>query len=167
LIDDRIAELAHEEGDEPDDMAWAKPLVDEARADIARGDVCTLEGHRARNAALRKTCRTQEIVAWIVITASADADTAYILDDLAARAGPKVAASYDAEFDALYRRLEKFPESGAPRPALGRLVRIGIVSPYNIIREYVGSEDTVTIMRIVHGRRRITRRMLNRPTRPP
>ncbi len=50
LIDDRIAELAHDEGDEPDDMAWAKPLVDEARADIARGDVLTLEEHRARNA---------------------------------------------------------------------------------------------------------------------
>jgi len=51
LIDDRIAELAGEEGSEPDDMAWAKPLVDEARADIARGDVLTLEEHRARNAA--------------------------------------------------------------------------------------------------------------------
>ena len=51
LIDDRISELAHDEGDEHDDMAWAKPLVDEARADIARGDVLTLEEHRARNAA--------------------------------------------------------------------------------------------------------------------
>ena len=48
LIDDRIAELA-ETGDE--DLAWAKPYVDEARADIARGDVITLEEHRARNAA--------------------------------------------------------------------------------------------------------------------
>jgi antitoxin ParD1/3/4 len=55
LIDDRIAELAI---DDDDDMAWAKPLVEEARADIARGDVITLEEHRARNAtrlsALRK-----------------------------------------------------------------------------------------------------------------
>jgi antitoxin ParD1/3/4 len=48
LIDDRIAELV-EAGD--DDMAWAKPYVDEARADMARGDVITLEEHRARNAA--------------------------------------------------------------------------------------------------------------------
>ena len=48
LIDDRIAELDH---DENDDMAWAKPHVDQARADIARGDVLTLEEHRARNAA--------------------------------------------------------------------------------------------------------------------
>ncbi len=31
-----------------DDMAWAKPLVDEARASIARGEVMTLEEHRIR-----------------------------------------------------------------------------------------------------------------------
>ena len=54
LIDERIAELAIEDGD---DMAWAKPLVDEARADIARGDVLTLEEHRARNAARRAALR--------------------------------------------------------------------------------------------------------------
>jgi antitoxin ParD1/3/4 len=57
LIDDRIAELADHEGDVPDDMAWAKPLVDEARAAIARGDVLTLEEHRARNAARRAARR--------------------------------------------------------------------------------------------------------------
>ncbi len=55
LIDDRIAELAV---DDDDDMEWARPLLEEARADIARGDVITLEEHRARNAtrlaALRK-----------------------------------------------------------------------------------------------------------------
>ena len=106
-------------------------------------------------------------MARIVITASADADTAFILGDLAAKAGADVAARYDADFDALYRRLGRFPESGAPRPALGRLVRIGIVSPYNIIHETIEADDAVTIMRIVHGRRRITRRMLNRPTAPP
>ena len=51
LIDDRIAEIADDQDGEHDDMAWAKPLVDEARAAIARGDVLTLEEHRARNAA--------------------------------------------------------------------------------------------------------------------
>lgn len=50
LIDDRIAELAL---DDDDDMEWAKPLVEEARASIARGDVLTLEEHRRRNAARR------------------------------------------------------------------------------------------------------------------
>ena len=51
LIDDRIAELAHDAGDEHDDMAWAKPLVDEGLAALERGDFITLEEHRARNAA--------------------------------------------------------------------------------------------------------------------
>jgi antitoxin ParD1/3/4 len=31
-------------------MAWAKPLVDEARAAIARRETITLEEHRTRNA---------------------------------------------------------------------------------------------------------------------
>ncbi len=38
-------------GEEDDDLAWARPLVDEAGSDIERGDVMTLERHRARNAA--------------------------------------------------------------------------------------------------------------------
>jgi antitoxin ParD1/3/4 len=48
LIDERIAELVH---DEDDDMAWAKPYVDEALAEVARGEEITLEEHKARNAA--------------------------------------------------------------------------------------------------------------------
>jgi antitoxin ParD1/3/4 len=33
---------------EADDLAWAKPYVDEARAAVARGEVFTLEQHEAR-----------------------------------------------------------------------------------------------------------------------
>ena len=47
LIDQRIAELAIQEAD----LAWAKPLVDEAVAEADRGEVLTLEAHQARNAA--------------------------------------------------------------------------------------------------------------------
>jgi antitoxin ParD1/3/4 len=43
LIDERIAE-------EVDDLAWAKPFVDEAQAASARGDVITLDEHKSRNA---------------------------------------------------------------------------------------------------------------------
>ena len=50
-------------------------------------------------------------MARVVITASADADTAYILGDLTAKAGANVPARYDADFDSLYRRLERVPES--------------------------------------------------------
>jgi len=49
LIDERIAERAAEESD---DLAWAKPDVDEARAAVARGEYVTLEEHRDHNAAL-------------------------------------------------------------------------------------------------------------------
>jgi antitoxin ParD1/3/4 len=48
LIDERIAERTAEEND---DLAWAKPYVDEALAAVARGQVMTLEEHKARNAA--------------------------------------------------------------------------------------------------------------------
>ena len=54
LIDERIAERAAEEGD---DLAWAKPSVDEALADVARGDVLTLEEHEARNDARLATMK--------------------------------------------------------------------------------------------------------------
>ncbi len=104
-------------------------------------------------------------MARLVITASADADIAAIASDLATKAGAEVAVRYYAEFDRLYRRLEEFPESGAPRPALGPLVRIGVVAPYIVIYEYAEAEGVVTIMRILHGRRRITRHLLDQPTR--
>jgi len=55
LIDERIAEIAAEEGD---DLAWAKPYVDEALADAARGDVITLEEHEARNDARLAAMKT-------------------------------------------------------------------------------------------------------------
>ena len=44
LIDERMAE-------ENDDLAWAKPYVDEAFAAVARGDVITIDQHKARNTA--------------------------------------------------------------------------------------------------------------------
>jgi antitoxin ParD1/3/4 len=47
LIDERIAERTAEERD---DLAWAKPAVDEALADVARGDVVSREAHSTRNA---------------------------------------------------------------------------------------------------------------------
>jgi antitoxin ParD1/3/4 len=44
LIDDRMA-------DEGDDLAWAKPYVDEALAAVSRGEVMSREEYKARNAA--------------------------------------------------------------------------------------------------------------------
>jgi antitoxin ParD1/3/4 len=48
LIDERIAERDLEEAD---DLAWAKPQVDEALAALERGDTITLEEHKPRDKA--------------------------------------------------------------------------------------------------------------------
>lgn len=62
-------------------------------------------------------------MARVVVTSPADADAADIIAYLAGKAGEHVAVRYAATF-ALYDRLADHPESGAPRPALGQLVRI-------------------------------------------
>jgi antitoxin ParD1/3/4 len=49
LIDERIAERGAEE---TDDLAWAKPYVDEAREAVARDEFVSLEEHKAHNATL-------------------------------------------------------------------------------------------------------------------
>ena len=43
-----VAAITDSMAGEIDDMAWAKPYVDEARAAAARGEVLTLEEHRTR-----------------------------------------------------------------------------------------------------------------------
>ena len=47
LIDERIVERELEK----DDLAWAKPLVEEGLAALERGEIISLEEHKARNAA--------------------------------------------------------------------------------------------------------------------
>jgi hypothetical protein len=49
VLDERIAQISAEQDD---DLAWARPFVKEAFADIARGDILTLEKQRTRSAAL-------------------------------------------------------------------------------------------------------------------
>jgi len=92
----------------------------------------------------------------------ADADTAVILDDLASKAGLRTAEKYGRLFDRLYERLADHPASGARRPALGPDARIGIVSPFIIIYDYNEQDDTVTVLRVLHGKRDITRGLLGR-----
>ena len=104
-------------------------------------------------------------MAHIVITSPADADAAHILAELGAMAGAKIAERYISDFDKLFVRLATYPQSGSPRAALGPHVRICIVSPYVVIYEHVDAGEVVTIMRIVHGRRKITRRLLKQIAR--
>jgi antitoxin ParD1/3/4 len=48
LIDEALVERALEESD---DMEWAKPYVEEALAEVERGEVISREEHEARNEA--------------------------------------------------------------------------------------------------------------------
>jgi toxin ParE1/3/4 len=99
-----------------------------------------------------------------VITVTADADTEGILTYLADQAGRRTAAKFDALLERLYDRLAAHPGIGAPRPALGRNIRIGIVSPCIVIYRHTQADDTVAVLRVVHGRRRITGKLLSGTT---
>ena len=99
-------------------------------------------------------------MARVVVTAPADADTADILNDLVRTAGPGIADKYITRFESLYDRLASYPDSGAKRPRLGRDIRIFAVLPYIVIYRHARDDDVVSIIRIVHGRRDITRKLV-------
>jgi toxin ParE1/3/4 len=101
----------------------------------------------------------------IVITDEASADEAGILNDLNAKAGLRTVAKFRGLIRSLFDRLAAHPAVGAPRPALGQHIRIGIVSPYIVIYRHTENDDTVTVLRIVHGRRRITGKLLSETAR--
>jgi plasmid stabilization system protein ParE len=96
----------------------------------------------------------------LIVSLKARADTSDIIKDLASKAGYGVAAAYAAFFARVNERLAEFPDSGAPRPVLGPRVRICVVSPYVVIYEQMEAEDTVVVLRVVHGRRKIGRKFL-------
>jgi plasmid stabilization system protein ParE len=100
-------------------------------------------------------------MARVIVTSSADADVHAIQSDLAKAAGIRIAAKYTALFGKLYDRLAEHPDSGAPRPSLGKDIRIGIVVPYIVIYRHHEADDIVTVLRVVHGRRNITSKLIS------
>jgi toxin ParE1/3/4 len=101
-------------------------------------------------------------MARVIVASGASADSAEILRYLDAEAGKAVALKFRELFSALYVHLAAFPGSGAARQNLGRGIRISVVSPYIVIYLHEEDKRVVTILRIVHGRRRITGAMLRR-----
>jgi len=99
-------------------------------------------------------------MAKVVVSSPANADFETIVRDLALDAGVLVAARYDMDFRALFRRIALFPESGGPRSKLGPKVRVGVAAPYVVVYEYDQTDDTVIVLRIVHGKRKLTRKMI-------
>jgi toxin ParE1/3/4 len=95
----------------------------------------------------------------IVISPRADADVDDIVNYLARRGGISVVQRYLEAFDAVYARLEQFPGSGPSRSRLGPLSRVAVVSPYVIIYDWGRAADTVIVLRVVRGSRKITRKL--------
>jgi toxin ParE1/3/4 len=97
-------------------------------------------------------------MARVIVTALARRDVRRILSDLYERAGLRVATRYATAFKTAYRRLATIPAAGPPRPALGPLARIAVVPPYIIVYDYAG--DEVMVLRVLHGKRNITRNLV-------
>jgi len=96
----------------------------------------------------------------LVVTADAEADLYEILDYLEQEAGARVAEDYARRFRLCLERHVESPGIGAPRPALGPGTRIGIVRPCILVYDYTEADDTLTLLRILHGKRNITRRLI-------
>lgn len=96
----------------------------------------------------------------LVVSRLAQSDTAFIVSGLAAKAGHGVASRYAADFEALYERLLAYPESGPLRDDIEPSARIGLVPPYIVVYDFEQDQNLVTILRILHGRRKITGQLL-------
>jgi toxin ParE1/3/4 len=99
-------------------------------------------------------------MARVIVSDLTDEDTATMLGDIAREADHLVADRYNAELGSLYDRLADYPESCQARPKLGAHVRVGVIHPYLVIYRYATGSDTVSIVRILHRRRKITRNFL-------
>jgi plasmid stabilization system protein ParE len=96
----------------------------------------------------------------IIVSPKANADFLDILDYLTNLAGYVVANKYASDLAEIYDRLSMFPEIGSSRPSLGSQARIMVISPYVVVYDYLRENDTVRIVRIVDGRRNVTRRLV-------
>lgn len=99
-------------------------------------------------------------MARVIVTALADRDTKQILTRIEREAGHQTAVKFNLRFEALYDRLVEHPEICEARPKLGPHIRAGVVFPYLVIYRHVEGDEIVSIVRVVHGHRRITRNLL-------
>ena len=97
----------------------------------------------------------------VEIAPDAQSDIVSITEGLAVDAGKAVALRYGAEFVAAVRQLSEFPRLGAPRPKFGAEVRLWTIHPYVLYYRYSARTDRLLVLRIVHGRRKVTRRLLS------
>ena len=98
----------------------------------------------------------------LVVTVDAESDISIILTHLEREAGLRTAESYGHRFRDTIIRLVAFPESGAPRPALGEQARIAIVYPYVLFYDYHARNDLLMLLRVLHGKAAITAKLMRR-----
>lgn len=92
----------------------------------------------------------------VVVTSPAVNDVDDILFYLLRHGGQAAVDSRRSKFEAAIRFLGTFPRIGAPRPRLGRGIRLLVASPYVVLHRYEPASDTVFVLRILHGRRRLS-----------
>jgi toxin ParE1/3/4 len=102
-------------------------------------------------------------MATLVVAPAARVDVATILDGLERDVSERVALTYAEAFKAAFEHLADFPRTGAPRPKLGHDMRIWTVDPYVFYYRYTAVDDVVLIVRVLHGRRNVTRKFLAGP----
>jgi plasmid stabilization system protein ParE len=98
----------------------------------------------------------------LVVTPRARRDRDEILRHLVKEAGVAVTRKFAGRFRAGIARLIEMPAYGAPRPELGPECRIVVIAPYVLLYEYDVGRDQVTVLRILHGHRGITEKLLRR-----
>lgn len=98
----------------------------------------------------------------LIVAADAKTDLDDILGYLEREAGAETAVAYSERFTETLERLIQFPRSGAPRPALGDNARVSILLPYLLIYDYLDDDDTLHLLRVLHGKRDITQKLLSR-----
>ena len=93
-------------------------------------------------------------MARIEIAPSAKVDLAGIARYLRRRAGSGTVDDLEAEISAAFQRLADHPEIGR-RPEIGAGLRSITVKPYVVLHRYDRARDTVFVLRVLHGRRRL------------
>ena len=149
--------------DEEDDLAWAKPAIDQARACIADGDVLTGDAFFGFSTTRSPNCAPNGPACRLGGDQGGYSRNHVLLEEKAERA---TAERYLRHFAGAAARLIEMPRCGASRPALGPQTRRPVIRPYVLIYDHDPAEGTVMLLRILHGRRRITTAMLSRDQVP-
>ena len=96
----------------------------------------------------------------VVVAPQARDDLVSIVTYLAAVASPATARRWNDRLWAAIQGLSEFPGTGTPRPRLGAHIRIAVVRPSVVVYEYHRGTARLDVLRVVHGRRQITRKLV-------